>query len=95
MSSTQELEPCPDCEGTGHTEYGMWDCKRCGGTGTSHAPLMAREDAMREFRKLVARYGLQWTPRSGADRAAFDQLNEINKVLTEADRREALGLSRK
>lgn len=53
---------------------------------------MTREEAMAEFRRLVSLYGLQWTPRSGADAAAFERLEEVNKVLTEADRREALGL---
>lgn len=57
--------------------------------------IMTREEAMQEFRQLVARYGLQWTPACGADRATWDRLHEINKVLTEADRREALGLPRR
>lgn len=52
---------------------------------------MTREQAIAEFRALVAQYGLQW--RANVPREACERLNEVNKVLTtERDRREALGL---
>ncbi|MHC2552406.1 hypothetical protein [Bradyrhizobium elkanii] len=51
---------------------------------------MSRDEAMQRFRVLVDRYGTQWT--SSVPREAHIELAEINKVLTEADRREALGL---
>ena len=52
---------------------------------------MTREEAEKTFRELVRRYGLQWNAQ--VPREAWDQLNEVNKVLiTEADRRRALGL---
>lgn len=51
---------------------------------------MTKEQAKREFAALVARYGLQW--RADVPREAWDQLAEINKVLDERDRREAIGL---
>ena len=52
--------------------------------------LMTREAATREFRALVQRYGLQWT--AAVPREAHDKMAAINRVLTERDRREALGL---
>jgi hypothetical protein len=52
---------------------------------------MTREEAMQRFRRLVATYGLHWT--AAVPREAHLELAEINKILTEADRREALGLS--
>jgi hypothetical protein len=51
---------------------------------------LTREQAMERFRRLVARYGLQW--RADVPREAHEEMAEINKVLTERDRREALGL---
>jgi len=54
------------------------------------APL-SRDEAMTRFQRLVAQYGLQWTAR--VPREAHEQLAGINKVLTERDRREALGLA--
>ena len=53
---------------------------------------MTREEAMERFKNLVNRYGLQWT--ASVPKEAHIELAEINKVLTEADRREALGLDR-
>ena len=52
---------------------------------------MTREEAMNAFRELVRQYGLQWNASVPA--VAYDKLNEVNRVLTTADRREALGLS--
>jgi hypothetical protein len=51
---------------------------------------MTREEAMRKFAALVRMYGLKWTVQTPD--TAYESLREINKVLTEADRREALGL---
>lgn len=51
---------------------------------------MTRQEAMQKFKSLVAQYGLEWTAR--VPRAAYDQLNACNAVLTTQDRREALGL---
>jgi hypothetical protein len=53
---------------------------------------MTREEAMQEFRALVARHGLQWTARNVPDQRAWDRMAEVNRVLAEGDRREALGL---
>ena len=53
---------------------------------------MTRDEAIHRFRALVARYGTQWT--ASVPREAHIEMAEINKVLTEADRREALGLPR-
>ena len=50
---------------------------------------MTREQAIASFRALVARYGLQW--RNDVPREAYDQLDAVNEILTERDRREALG----
>jgi hypothetical protein len=52
---------------------------------------MTKEEAKAEFRLLVGRYGLQWTPRSVPDKAAWDRMAEAQKHLTTDDRREALG----
>lgn len=43
---------------------------------------------MEAFRELVNRYGLRWS--HNVPRWAYNRLAEINKVLNEADRREAL-----
>lgn len=51
---------------------------------------MTRDEAMNEFRALVNRYGVQWNASVPA--AIYDRLNKINTVLTERDRRTALGL---
>jgi hypothetical protein len=51
---------------------------------------MDREEAKERFRRLVQRYGLQW--RADVPRIAYDELAEINEVLSTADKREALGL---
>lgn len=50
---------------------------------------MTREQAISKFKQLVGRYGLQWT--AAVPQAAYDQLAACNKVLTTADRRQALG----
>lgn len=52
---------------------------------------MTRADAMTAFRNLVTRYGLQWTAAVPA--SAYEEMTRINQVLTEEDRREALGLA--
>lgn len=52
---------------------------------------MTRNEAMTAFRNLVTRHGLQWTAAVPA--SAYEQLAQINRVLTEEDRREALGLA--
>jgi hypothetical protein len=49
---------------------------------------MDRDAAMREFRSLIAQHGVRWTGRT--PREAYERLDQINKVLTEADRRAAL-----
>ena len=56
----------------------------------AQAQPMTRAQAMDTFRALVARHGLQWT--ASAPREDYTTLAECNKVLTAADRREALGL---
>ena len=53
-------------------------------------PTMTRDHAMARFRDLVSRYGLQWT--ATVPREAYDELAAINRTLTAADRRIALGL---
>lgn len=53
-------------------------------------PVLSREAAMKNFKDLVGRYGLQWTAR--VPREAYDELNACNAVLSTTDRREALGL---
>lgn len=52
---------------------------------------LTRDQAIEKFRALVRRYGLQWTAH--VPRAAYDELNACNEVLTETDRREALGFA--
>jgi hypothetical protein len=53
---------------------------------------MTKDEAIERFKRLVARYGIHWT--ASVPREAHIEMAEINKVLNEADRREALGLSR-
>lgn len=53
---------------------------------------MTREEAKRAFAALVKQHGLQWTARQNIPQTSWDKLAECNKVLTENDRREALGL---
>jgi hypothetical protein len=56
--------------------------------------MLTREQAIERFRALVARYGLQWD--ASVPRAAYEEMNEINKVLINPDdRRAALGLPTK
>lgn len=51
---------------------------------------MTREQAIAEFRWLVAAYGLQW--RADVPQQAHERMNAVCAVLkTEQDRREALG----
>lgn len=47
-----------------------------------------RDEALKVFTALVARYGLRWT--AAQPRAAYDLLAECNKYLSESDRREAV-----
>lgn len=47
------------------------------------------------YRALIDRYGLRWTAKTVPTQEPWDQLGEVNKVLTEEDRREALGLPRR
>jgi hypothetical protein len=47
---------------------------------------------MQKFRQFVARHGLQWTAKMPAQ--AWDEMREVDAVLDEDDRREALGLER-
>lgn len=57
---------------------------------------MTRDEAMAAFRRLVGLYGLRWSA-SGPNPpppSAWDTLAEINRVLDEGGRREALGLPR-
>lgn len=49
-----------------------------------------RQEAIAEFRALVGRYGIQWD--ANVPREAYERMNAVGKVLTERDRREALGL---
>ena len=49
---------------------------------------MTKEEAVQRFRRLTARYGLQW--RADVPREAHEELAEINKLLTEEDRRRAI-----
>ena len=51
---------------------------------------MTREEAEKTFKDLVRRYGLQWT--ATVPREAWDKMAEVNKHLTEEDRRRLLGL---
>jgi hypothetical protein len=53
---------------------------------------MTKEEAKEKFRALVRQYGLRWTAKVPA--IAYDQMREVNEVLNEGDRREALGLPR-
>jgi hypothetical protein len=51
---------------------------------------LSRDQASSQFKSLVDQYGLQWT--AAVPREAHDRLVACNAVLTEKDRREALGL---
>jgi len=51
---------------------------------------MTKQQAIEAFRDLCRRYGIMWTV--DVPRSAWDVLHACNKVLTEADRRAALGL---
>lgn len=52
--------------------------------------IATKEEAIERFKRLVARYGIHWT--ASVPREAHIEMAEINKFLTEADRRQALGL---
>jgi alpha-L-arabinofuranosidase len=54
---------------------------------------LTKPEAIKLFQSLVARYGVQWT--ASVPREAYDQMAQVNKLLNEGDRREALGLRRK
>lgn len=54
--------------------------------------VMTREQAVVVFRDLVRRHGLQWTAASVPEREPWDRMAEVNKILSEDDRRQALGL---
>ena len=51
---------------------------------------MTKEAAIATFRNLVRTYGLEWS--TDVPRSAWASLAECNKVLTEADRRAAVGM---
>ena len=51
---------------------------------------MTKQEAIATFRALVARHGLQWNARVPAE--DYARLAECNKVMSETDRRAALGL---
>ena len=51
-------------------------------------PRLTREDALRQFRALVANYGWRWGPNVPAH--AYERLEQCNLVLTQADRIEAV-----
>lgn len=51
-----------------------------------------REQAMQIAARLFQQYGLKWT--ASVPKAAWDELTKCNMVLTESDRREAIGLPR-
>jgi hypothetical protein len=56
---------------------------------------MTRAEAMKTYAALISRYGLQWTPRTVPDQSAWDLMSAVNEVLTEDDRREAIGWPRR
>lgn len=47
---------------------------------------MNKEKAKKQFRDLIAQYGLKWD--ATVPRKAYEELNQINQFLTEQDRRE-------
>jgi hypothetical protein len=49
---------------------------------------LTKTEATRQFRELVAQYGIRWTAK--VPHEAYEQLARCNEVLTEADRRAAL-----
>jgi hypothetical protein len=49
---------------------------------------MTKTEAIRQFRELVAKYGIKWTAQ--VPREAHQQLALYIEVLTEEDRRAAL-----
>lgn len=51
---------------------------------------MSKQEAISLFKSLVARYGLHWGANVPA--AAYAELDRCNEVLTESDRRAAVGL---
>jgi hypothetical protein len=55
--------------------------------------ISSKDEAIERFKVLVARYGLQWT--ASVPREAYLEMDEVNKFLSERDRRAALGLPTK
>jgi len=53
-------------------------------------PPLTVPEAQAVFARLTRAYGLRWTP--SVPRSAWDELNRCNEVLTEDDRRAAIGL---
>lgn len=54
------------------------------------ADALTKDQAIAKFQALVNRFGLQWD--ANVPRSAYDEMAACNAVLTEADRRKALGL---
>lgn len=52
--------------------------------------INSKAEAIERFKALVARYGLRWT--ASVPREAYLEMDEVNKFLSERDRRAALGL---
>jgi hypothetical protein len=52
---------------------------------------MTKADAIARYKLLIARYGTAWTPARVPDQSAWDEMAEINQLLTTEDRRAALG----
>ena len=48
-----------------------------------------KQQAAENFRRLVNRYGLQWT--AAVPQSAYTEMAKITVVLSERERREALG----
>lgn len=61
---------------------------------TSCLPSMSRDEAIRTFKRLVAQHGTSWTGRQPIPPEDWALIGETAKVLTDADRREALGLGK-
>ena len=76
---------CRECRESRHR---MCEGGNCACPG--HTRELTRDQAMAEFRALTSRHGLRWT--ADVPRHAWDRLAEVDRVLDEKDRREALGL---
>jgi hypothetical protein len=56
---------------------------------------MTRAEAMAEIQALFREYGTRWTPgEHPLEQEPWDRFYRVNAVLSEEDRREALGLER-